>query len=278
METIIRKLAKEGTKEFKIYEQHEADDLKIPYKYWKECDAEDVGQIWALSDDGWVGELLMVKLYTPRHRRRPNKQVQTAFGRRFVSTKVKLDFLENLLYNSWNYQKAHSWQVAEANRLRTRNTVKVYVQMMLAGAIDWNRLGQAYRPDQYIAAATVRRLFKTEEVKAMVDKELSVVLSDKGADKTWLIEKRIKAVEIAEKGGNAKDMTVALDKFDHYLGLNDRIVKSVESEEFSWKQLSEGVEDERRIKIEKSTEKPLLEKNNDSIPNAELVDSGSGED
>jgi hypothetical protein len=69
-----------------------------------------------------------------------------------------------------------SWQEREAGKTRTRNVVTLYVQQMLAGKLDYEMLGRAYRPDQKIPAATARRLFRQDKIQEMVCQELGATL------------------------------------------------------------------------------------------------------
>jgi hypothetical protein len=69
-----------------------------------------------------------------------------------------------------------SWQEREAGKTRTRNVVTLYVQQMIAGKLDYEMLGRAYRPDQKIPAATARRLFRQDKIQEMVCQELGATL------------------------------------------------------------------------------------------------------
>ena len=72
------------------------------------------------------------------------------------------------------------WIEREASLQRTKNAVKLYVNMMLGtGKIDWDAVGRAYRPDQAKPAVTAKRLFKQKRIASMVDEKIQEYLDDR---------------------------------------------------------------------------------------------------
>ena len=49
--------------------------------------------------------------------------------------------------------------------------------------MDFATLGEVYRPDQEIPAATVRRFLKKKVAKRMIEKKIKELLKDKAIDK-----------------------------------------------------------------------------------------------
>ena len=157
---------------------------------WKKAMPGD----WVLTDDDFVVELHKRKRYV-----KPKviaDHFTFTFCRKFVSYKreggklrgnPKLEYAPFRKMDSPSYtgQTAQSWQEQEARRTRTKRVVKLYAKLFVAaeGELteeDWIVLGRAYRPDQQVPAATVKRLFKQERIIEMVAEELRKLLSGKG--------------------------------------------------------------------------------------------------
>ena len=61
--------------------------------------------------------------------------------------------------------------------------------MLLSGdKVDFDKLGQIYRPDQKIPAATVRRFLKQKVSKDMVEQKLKELLAEKSINKEFALD------------------------------------------------------------------------------------------
>ena len=110
--------------------------------------------------------------------------------------------------------KPKSWQERESKRNRTKNVVNAYVGQVLEGQkVDWQQLGVMYRPDQKTPAATVRRLFKQEVIKDMVEEKLKEIMASKGIDKGFVLDTIMKAISIAEQKQDVSGMLRAAENF-----------------------------------------------------------------
>jgi len=97
--------------------------------------------------------------------------------------------------------------------------VTVFVEMLVSKhGVDWRRLGIVYRPDEAIPEATVRRLFKQERIRQMVQEELRKVLKEESVDEREVIRMYRRAFVKAEATDNpsamrsvAKDLSEMLD-------------------------------------------------------------------
>ena len=198
-------------KEFKIYPQVEADAAGIRYVPWKQAQPGD----WALSDDGYVGECLQAMAYADS--RKPNRArrlVTLTFGRMWVSPSARLEYLPRKAKGAYSYCSTKTWAEVEARKTRTMRTVRVYAMMVISERkVDWNLLGEIYRPDQKIPGATVRRLFKQEVIKKMADKEIEALLQAKGITKEHVIEMINAAYGVAVGKTDASNMLRAAENF-----------------------------------------------------------------
>ena len=155
-----------------------------------------------------------------------------------------------------------SWQVREAGRTRTRLAVLAFVQYVLAGKpYDWVAIGRVYRPEQQIPAATVRRLFRQEEVKAMIAEELHKVLSKDGVDQGYVISVIKRAISLTENKGGTANMLKGATAFADILDMKPK------TWDLSYGPVDDGyptltdaeIEEERRVFQEKVEKLKLRE-------------------
>ena len=105
-----------------------------------------------------------------------------------------------------------SWVDEESGTSRAKNTVNAYANMLLdSKAVDFHALGQIYRPDQDIPAATVRRILKQKTAKRMVEKKVKELLSDKAINKEFALDNIIRALQMAESKGDVNNFLIAND-------------------------------------------------------------------
>jgi hypothetical protein len=216
-----RRSRSKETYEVFVYPKEEADKLGFEYVYWK--DATKTGQ-YVITDDEWVTKVISVKEYHVSEKCRANarifKHVLTEIGPMFTRNKNgKLEYLERKKYNNFYDIKPRRWIDREVKMIRTRRMVKLYAYMKLANNIDYDRLGKEYRPDQAIPAATVKRLLKYDEVKAMIHEEIVNILKDKGIDKTTFFDWILLAQKIAAENKDPKYIIEAAKVVEKYTGL-----------------------------------------------------------
>lgn len=207
MDTITRKI-KGQQREYSVYSQDEADAASMAYKHWKEAQEGD----WALSDDGYVARCLSSKAY-PSRSGKPTVYVLLSFGAQWATPTARLEFLPHWAAQSFSGTNTKSWDEREVRRTRTRNAVKVYVQHVMVGKIDWDLVGKVYRPDQRTPAATVRRLFKAESVKRFIDKEMERVLARQDVNADKVVRMLQRAYKVAKANRDPKGMLKVTDRF-----------------------------------------------------------------
>lgn len=204
--------------EYPVYTREEADALGIQYRHWRETTAGSFG----ISDDGFVAECVQAFEYTDK-KGRTRRLVTFPYGRGWANGKKTLEWLEHKRTGNFYGTSPKNWAEREARRTRTKNAVKVYVQMLLTtGKIDWDMVGNAYRPTEKIPAATVRKLFKNERIQAMIDAEVQKILKKQGITKETVVEMYKKAAEIAETKGDPKGLVTAADRLADLVDLNKK--------------------------------------------------------
>ena len=166
-------------RQWPVYTKNEALEQGIGFQPWKL--AQTGG--YALSDDGLVAQV--VKRYDY-----PGKSSLLVFPEH----KVWASKYGKLLLGT----PPPTWHATESKKGRGKRVAKIYAKMILSGKIDFNMLGNVYRPDQAIPAATVRRLIKSESMVTMIDEALNKELKEVGIDPKWVIEKLKAAVLMAE--------------------------------------------------------------------------------
>ena len=175
MDFLNRKLKINNWEEvtYPIMTQIEADEKEIPYTGWREVKKGRFG----LSDDGYVAECLAVNKYKDAY------QVVFPYGRMWITPSSKLLYEPHRNTGEYSQCGTLTWEERESALTRTKNAVNLYVNMfMQTGKIDWKQLGQAYRPDQQNPSATVKRLFKQERIKGMVDTKIQEYLDKRELD------------------------------------------------------------------------------------------------
>ncbi len=77
--------------------------------------------------------------------------------------------------------------------------------------VNYNTLGQIYRPDQKTPAATVRRFLKQKITKRMVEKKIKELLIDKAISKEFALDNIVRALAMAEEKGDVNNFLKAND-------------------------------------------------------------------
>ena len=76
--------------------------------------------------------------------------------------------------------KPLNWGERESKQQRTKNVVNAYIgQLMSPYQVDWNILGNVYRPEQRRPDLSVKRLFKNKMMRNMKGKKKNIRSRDK---------------------------------------------------------------------------------------------------
>ena len=205
MEIIKRKINNKAAECF-IYS---TDDCPHEVVYWKSASEGE----WAATDDGYVSECIAKKSYTDKAGR-VKTLIRLTCGVQWVGGSNVLLYEPNKEAGIYSMIKPRTWQEREVGKKRTKNTVNAYVSQIIEGKkVDWDQLGQIYRPDQQSPKATVKRLFKQEVIKGMVEEKLKEIMSSKGIDKGFVLDTILKAIAIAEDKQDVSNMLRAAENF-----------------------------------------------------------------
>ena len=205
METIERRIGGKN-QEFTVYPKDEAPVRAV---YWKDAHEDD----WAITDDKYVGKCLSRKNYTDSQGR-VKTIVKLTCGVQWVTGSSRLLYIPNREAGIYSMVKPKPWQERESKKKRTKNVVSAYVGQVMGGnKVDWDKLGTIYRPDQKIPRATVKRLFKQEVIKDMVEEKLMEIMNSKGIDKSFVLDTILKAIAIAEEKQDVSNMLRAAENF-----------------------------------------------------------------
>lgn len=187
MDTIVRSVLGK-TIPFDIYTKEEADIKGIDYVPWREANCGD----WAISDDDYVGLCYDRKTYTQTKvdgtPGNTSAAVYMCYGVAWISTK-RLSYIERRETGTFHTTSPMGWVEREARKGRTKRAVKQMAQYIVANEpVDWDHVGQLYRPDQAVPRATAKRLFKQARIQEMVQHEVEEALQTEEIDRTGVIK------------------------------------------------------------------------------------------
>ena len=211
--------------EYEILTYEEARQLGHVPVSWRE--ALEGG--WVLSDDGFAVWCLEVKRYVEKpvpgygKRARVRHLVLTVIGR-FWNVRGQEMLWERI--RARRVKKAYApvgWIDRETAKTRTRRVVKLYAMMLLAGRVDWHVLSVLWKPTEIVPGWRVKKLFRQEEVIEMVTKEMYALMMAKGVTPEYVIEKMVRAIDLAEIKGDGNTILKACHDFRDMLGMERRI-------------------------------------------------------
>ena len=230
-----------------VHTKQEATDRDLDYVYWKDAKEGDL----ALSDDGYVAECIQRKKY------KDAEQIIMPYGRMWISKRAKLKYEPHRNTGEYSQCGTLSWEERESGTTRTKNAVNLYVQMMQTGKIDWYELGKVYRPDQAHPDATVKRLFKTERIKGMVDTKIQEYLDDRDLNQGDVLDIIAQAIDIARNNADPSNM---LRGAEQYIRIMDMLPGKTQQTDtlqidVTKKILDEiSTEESRQLKLERTQE------------------------
>jgi len=233
---------------YPIMTKQEADEREEDYIYWKDVKPNEL----AISDDGYVAVCLKRKKY------KNSIEITLPYGRMWVNSTSKLLYEPHRNTGQYSQSGTRTWQERESSLQRTKNAVKVYVNMMLgSGQIDWEKLGNVYRPDQEKPDVTAKRLFKQKRIIGMVDEKIQEYLKDRNLNEGDVLDVIADAIKIAR--GNA-DPSNMLRGAEQYVKIMDMLPNKTQKTETLQIDVTKKILDEiateetRQLKIEQKTE------------------------
>ena len=241
-------------KEYIIYAPNE--ECPHPVKYWRDLMPGDENEYWAIDDEGYKGEVRSVKAYHNRFQKKDIIYVNLSYARSFTNYKAPIAFPDRLKNRSFSMLKDQPWHEAELAKALVQKVIKIYAQMLMTrGVIDWKVLGKIYRPNLPYPQPMVKRLFKTEGVKKMVDEEVSSILKGMNIDKEWVLKKAVRAMALAEANNDPKTMLNAIPFFEKHLKMVNEIkTKQTEMLQYDFNHLDKEIQSAEKLKLERTTE------------------------
>ena len=133
--------------------------------------------------------------------------------------------------------------------------------------VNWDIIGNIYRPEQKIPAATVRRLFKQQEVRDVVEEKLKEILSEKGITQERVLELYERGLLMAETKIDIGNYIKIIDTYADLLEMKPGKKITTESVEFG---ISSSIADqiaseEKKLKLEQKTEEPIVREDTNTI-------------
>lgn len=212
--------------EYAILTYEEARDLGYLPVSWRDAVQ---GESWVLSDDGFAVWCMEVKRYVEKpvpgygKRTRARHLVRTVIGR-FWNVRGQEMLWEKI--RARRVKKSYTpagWIVKEVAKTRTRRVTKLYAMMLLAGRVDWHVLSVLWKPTEIVPGWRIKKLFREEEVIELVTKELYALMMAKGVTPEYVIEKMLRAVDLAEIKGDGSTILKACHDFREMLGMERRL-------------------------------------------------------
>lgn len=263
MDKVERKF-KENPGVFTVYTKDEADKEGIKYVSWRKAKPGD----WALTDDGFVMELIRAKTYTDDYG--ISKQYMTfSAGCTWDGPSVDFEYLPRKKHKAWDVSKPQSWDEKEAKKGRTKRTATLYAHQLLAGKVDLGMLGKLHNPGSKKPAYHMKQLLKTEGVRKLVSKEIDLILQDMGLTKEFAVQILMQAVEAAQASGRPSDLLKVAQELQVITGIKggeQRIIRT-ESLETSSKVLdliSKESERIEKVKMQRKIDAPAREEMHDN--------------
>jgi len=256
MDRIVRTIS--GTKRtYSVYTEQEATDDGVKYLYWKDADSGD----YAITDDKYVALCINRREYTDKQGR-TKTFVKLSCGVGWAGRSTTLLYEPNRAAGVYSYVKPDHWVKKEVRTTRFRNAVAAYVDQVLSNnAIDWDMIGNIYRPNQKTPAATVRRLFKQQEVRQVIDKKLKESLLEKGITQDMMLDLHMEAIDIARKKKDPSNMLRATENLMDLLEMKPGKRVVTESLDYSvTSSIADQIEsEEKKLKLAQKIEEPIVE-------------------
>jgi len=120
------------------------------------------------------------------------------------------------------------WVEQELRSTRGKRAIDLAAKMWVEeNKLDYDLLGAVYRPKQKIPGATVNRFLKQERVSSAVNDKIIEILSKNGINEDFIIEKRKKAIEIAEDKERPDWIDTHVSAFEDMLEMKPKLVKQI---------------------------------------------------
>jgi hypothetical protein len=242
----------QGLVVYTVYRKNEADEDKIPYKYWKEASEGD----YAVSDDDYVAKVITKRSYVAEDGR----------------TSIYMRFPWG--YTFYNPKYASKKLVVAGRKTNVTFTGKSYIEVQ-SGQDKMKNLAEmfALKPDYDLAiewalgAVTSsqrrkwKRTMKTEVFKKMVREERQKLLQEHGLTEGYTLELLEEGIKIAKEKKDVSNILRAVENLQDMHGMKEKhMEKTVDKiESKSVTMIDDIVKEESQIEASRTTTKPLDE-------------------
>lgn len=227
---------------------------------WRE--AEQPGQ-WVRLDDGYVCETFRVNGPYPNRGARC-REVVTVAGVGWTDSRQVLLWERERAWATatLSLTQRRPWSTLEARKTRTKRAVVSAAEMVVSGAgIDYERIGQIYRPTEARPAASARRLLKQREVKAMLTEKIAEHFRTEGFSAASVPEVLKKAIAAAEEKNDARTLLEIARELEEYFPSKPTHAREEEERwefDFGAQMLKEAENVQRQVSMRKRTSERVL--------------------
>ena len=221
MYTITIKHKDIGAKTYEIYTKEEADKEGLQYSHWKEARE---GQ-WALSDDGFVSQVITRKKY-PTANQIDNVYLRFAWGYTFYNPEYRGRELKVKGRKSNTTMTGKRPIEVKAKQERMKNLAMVYAQTMNTDETIEKVCGEVTSSEN----RRIKRYMRTEVFKGMVREELSKLLSDHGMTEDYTLDLLGSTIKKAQDKGDVTNLMRAIENLQDMHGMKDKhLVKTTDT-------------------------------------------------
>lgn len=219
---ITKKLKKNNFKPvvYVVYKKEEADANNFTYKHWSKCKPGEFG----ISDDNYVSECIYRKDYKGK------VEYTYPFGRQWDTKHGVLEFEPHYRSNNFSTVSTKSYNDLEVQKKGADIAMDAYITYKIAGLQpDWAKIGTLYRPDQDNPVIAAKRLFKTKQVKKMIQDKLKDILIDREIDEGFVLDVIKDAIEVAKVKEDPGNMIRAAKELGDFLDMKPKQKEVTES-------------------------------------------------
>jgi hypothetical protein len=258
MITITKKLKRNNfqPQTFRVYTKAEAKGKGLKWKHWGEAKEGEYG----ISDDGYVAECIYRKVYGEK------VEYTYPYGRQWLTAWGKLEFEPHWKSNNFSTVSTKSYNDLEVQKKGADIAMDAYIAYKMAGlSPDWEKIGRLYRPDQDNPVIAAKRLFKTKQVKKMIQDKLKDILIDKNIDEGFVLDVIKDAIEVAKVKEDSGNMIRAAKELSEFLDMKPKTKQVTESLEMDMShQIADSYETQTK-KLKATQTRQLDEENNNHI-------------
>ena len=247
-----------GLTEYPIYSQEEADKEGIKYKHWQKCDKGD----WALTDDGYVAEVIKKKSYFDADKRE-SLYYRMPFG-----------------YIMWNPKYPNKRFACGGRDSNTTFTGKPYIEvkngsdryksLAMWAAITEDRniaIDKVFGPVSQSKHRKLRRHMRTESFISMKRDEAQKLLADNMMDADYFVDLMKEGIEIAKEKKDVNGIRGFVNDGMEIHGMKDKdkVVTTEKLEAVATRKLIDNInQEEEKLIATKKVEEPVKDESNSS--------------